>query len=151
MLSSVLAVMLVDRHYYTDRSHGLQHFLFFVSYTQYLHSYVPVFHPLYEGRTLYRCTTIYIVGVHNNCKVLICAAPAGAGNVAGKGVRSILDVMGIRDSTTKVFGRQNSYSIVLAALKAFENYESAQMVALKRGKRLMDVNKVMRDHNTTND
>ena len=83
--------------------------------------------------------------------MLICAAPAGAGNVAGKGVRSILDVMGIRDSTTKVFGRQNSYSIVLAALKAFENYESAQMVALKRGKRLMDVNKVMRDHNTTND
>ena len=103
--------------------------------------------PLYEGRTLYHD----IVGMHNKCKVLIRAAPAGAGNVAGKGVRSILDVMGIRDSTTKVFGRQNSYSIVLAALKAFENYESAQMVALKRGKRLMDVNKVMRDHNTTND
>ena len=65
-------------------------------------------------------------------------------------MRSILDVLGVRDSTTKVFGRHNPYSIVLATMKAFESYESAQFVALKRGKRLMDVNKVMRDHNTTN-
>lgn len=102
--------------------------------------------PLYEGRTLYHD----LVGKHNNCKVMIRAAPAGAGNKAGKGVRSILDVLGVRDSTTKVFGRHNPYSIVLATMKAFESYESAQFVALKRGKRLMDVNKVMRDHNTTN-
>ena len=102
--------------------------------------------PLYEGRTLYHD----LVGKHNNCKVMIRAAPAGSGNKAGKGVRSILDVLGVRDSTTKVFGRHNPYSIVLATMKAFESYESAQFVALKRGKRLMDVNEVMRDHNTTN-
>ena len=72
------------------------------------------------------------------------ARPAGSGLVAGPAVRSIMDVIGIRDCTTKVFGRQNIYSTVQAVFKAFNSYEDAESVALKRGKRLVDVNDIMR-------
>ena len=73
------------------------------------------------------------------------ARPAGSGLVAGPAVRSILDVIGIRDCTTKVFGRQNIYSTVQAVFNAFNSYEDAESVALKRGKRLVDVNDIMRE------
>ena len=99
-----------------------------------------IYIPLYEGRTLYHD----LKGKHNNAKVILRARPAGSGLVAGPAVRSILDVIGIRDCTTKVFGRQNIYSTVQAVFKAFNSYEDAESIARKRGKRLIDVNEVMR-------
>lgn len=101
-----------------------------------------IYIPLYEGRTLYHD----LKGKHNNAKVILRARPAGSGLVAGPAVRSILDVLGIRDCTTKVFGRQNIYSTVQAVFKAFNSYEDAESIALKRGKRLIDVNEVMREN-----
>ena len=86
-----------------------------------------------------------VQGSHNNAKVLLRAAPAGMGIRAGRIVVSICDVLGIRDCVSKVFGRQNKYSQVLATFKAFENHRTLKQISRARGKAILDVNEIMRN------
>ena len=97
--------------------------------------------PLYEDRTLYHD----VLGRHNNAKVMFRRARPGYGLKAGPTINAICDSFGLRDCVTKVYGSKNKYTIVHAAFKAFAKYTSMEQVALRRGQRLRDVNKLVEE------
>ena len=97
--------------------------------------------PLYEDRTLYHD----VVGRHNNAKVMFRRARPGYGLKAGPVINAICDSFGLRDCVTKVYGSKNKYTVVHAAFKAFAGYNSMEQVALRRGQRLRDVNKLVEE------
>ena len=102
--------------------------------------------PLYEDRTLYHD----VLGRHNNAKVMFRRARPGYGLKAGPVINAICDSFGLRDCVTKVYGSKNKYTVVHAAFKAFAKYNSMEQVALRRGQRLRDVNKLVEERYANN-
>jgi small subunit ribosomal protein S5 len=80
-----------------------------------------------------------LVGYHNNCKVVLRAVPPGRGMRAGPLVREILEMMGVTDCSAKAYGNRNPYSVVRATYKALKSHEGLDIIARKRGKRVMSL------------
>jgi len=99
-----------------------------------------VFVDRYEGTAL----TSDCVGKHNGCKVVIRAVPPGYGMKAGRLVREILLQFGISDSSAKAYGNRNPYSVVRATMKALKGHEGLEVIARKRGKRIMSLKRAKR-------
>ena len=95
--------------------------------------------PLYVDR--YRETALVhdVQGRHNNCVVRIVAVPPGRGMTAGDTVGTILQQMGLSNFSAKVHGRRNPYSVVRATFAALSTHQSIEQIALKRGRRLLEV------------
>ncbi|TNE31713.1 MAG: 30S ribosomal protein S5 [Alphaproteobacteria bacterium] len=91
--------------------------------------------PLREGRTLHHD----IVGRFGAGQVLMRAAPAGTGIIAGGPLRAVFEVLGIQDIVAKSQGSSNPYNMVRAALAGLSSMESPRMVAARRGRRVSDV------------
>lgn len=62
-------------------------------------------------------------------RVLLKPAPKGSGVIAGGPVRSVVEVAGVRDISSKILGTQNQASSVYATFAALK--EIARIVALK--------------------
>ena len=99
-----------------------------------------VFVDRYEGTAL----TSDCVGKHNGCKVVIRAVPPGYGMKAGRLVREILLQFGISDASAKAYGNRNPYSVVRATMKALKGHEGLEVIARKRGKRIMSLKRAKR-------
>ena len=80
-----------------------------------------------------------VQGRHNNCVVRIVAVPPGRGMTAGDTVGTILQQMGLSNFSAKVHGRRNPYSVVRATFAALSTHQSIEQIALKRGRRLLEV------------
>jgi small subunit ribosomal protein S5 len=92
----------------------------------------------YQGNGLTRD----LVGKQNNCKLVIRATDNGLrGNEL---VREILKRFGITNGSAKAYGRRSPYNVVLAAFKALQTHESLEEIAMKRGKRLVSLDRAMR-------
>lgn len=92
----------------------------------------------YQGNGLTRD----LVGKQNNCKLVIRATDNGLrGNEL---VREILKRFGITNAAAKAYGRRSPYNVVLAAFKALQTHESSEEIAMKRGKRLVSLDRAMR-------
>ena len=91
--------------------------------------------PLKEGRTIHGDVQAKFGGT----KVVIRSAPQGKGVIAGGAMRSIFEVIGIKDVVAKTIGSTNPHSVVRATLKALGDTEPPRAVALKRGKKLSDL------------
>ena len=85
--------------------------------------------PLREARTLHHDVT----GRHGAGKVVLRAAPAGTGIIAGGPMRAVFEVMGITDIVAKSHGSSNPYNMVRATLDGLKNSTTASEVAAKRG------------------
>jgi len=83
-------------------------------------------------------------GEHNNCKVTLRCLKNGTGNMGNKLISELLYQMGIVDVSSKAHGRRNPYSVIRAAFKALARHESTEDVAMKRGKRLMPIERSRR-------
>ena len=82
-----------------------------------------------------------LVGTHNGCKVVIRAVPPGRGMKGSSLTTEILYQCGIADASVKAYGNRNPYSVVRATFKALKTHEGVEVVARKRGKRIMSLQK----------
>ena len=91
--------------------------------------------PLREGRTLHHD----IVGKFCSGKVVMRAAPAGTGVIAGGPTRPLFEVLGIKDIVAKSVGSNNPHNVVKAAIMGLRNINTPKMIADKRGKKLAEI------------
>lgn len=91
--------------------------------------------PLREGRTLHHD----VRGHFGAGKVMLRAAPAGTGIIAGGPMRAVFETMGVQDVVAKSQGSANPYNMVKATFEALENCASPRSIAAKRGKKVGDI------------
>jgi small subunit ribosomal protein S5 len=91
--------------------------------------------PLREGRTLHHD----IQGRHGAGRVVLRAAAAGTGIIAGGPMRAVFETLGVQDVVAKSLGSSNPYNMVRATFDALKNEQSPRMVAARRGKKVSDI------------
>ena len=91
--------------------------------------------PLREGRTLHHDAH----GRWGAGKVVLRAAPAGTGIIAGGPMRAIFETLGVQDVVAKSIGSSNPYNMVRATVDALKNQTSPRSFAAKRGKKVSDI------------
>ena len=73
-----------------------------------------------------------VIGSHGGARVLLRAASPGTGIIAGGGMRSVLEVSGIRDVLGKSLGSKNKLNVVRATVDALQQLRSRDEVAAVR-------------------
>src|SRR5579863_6209293 len=84
--------------------------------------------PLREGRTLHHD----LYGRFGAGKVIMRAAPAGTGIIAGGPMRAVFETMGVQDIVAKSLGTSNPYNMVRATFDALKSEDSPRGVAARR-------------------
>jgi len=83
---------------------------------------------LKDGRTLHHDVS----GRHGAGKVLLRAAPAGTGIIAGGPMRAVFESLGMADVVAKSMGSSNPYNMVRATFDALKAEDSPRSVAARR-------------------
>ena len=91
--------------------------------------------PLREGRTLHHDGD----GRWGAGKIMLRAAPAGTGLIAGGPMRAVLEVLGVQDVVAKSKGSSNPYNMVRATFDALKTQTSPRHVANRRGLKVADL------------
>jgi small subunit ribosomal protein S5 len=91
--------------------------------------------PLRESRTLHHDGE----GRHGAGRVVLRAAPAGTGIIAGGPMRAVLETLGVHDVVGKSTGSSNPYNMVRATFEALKRQSSPRQIAAKRGKKVSDI------------
>jgi len=91
--------------------------------------------PLREGRTLHHDVN----GRFGAGRVVLRAAPAGTGIIAGGPMRAIFETLGVQDVVAKSTGTSNPHNMIKATLAALAKLNSPRMVASRRGKKIGDL------------
>jgi small subunit ribosomal protein S5 len=81
-----------------------------------------------DGRTLHHDVN----GRFGAGRVVLRAAPAGTGIIAGGPMRAVFETVGIRDIVTKSIGTSNPYNMVKATFEALKSLNSPRAVAARR-------------------
>lgn len=84
--------------------------------------------PLREGRTLHHD----VYGRHGAGRVILRAAPAGTGIIAGGPMRAVFESLGVHDVVAKSQGSSNPYNMIRATFAALANEDSPRSVAARR-------------------
>jgi len=92
----------------------------------------------YKGKTLTRD----LVGRQNSCKVVL--RPTTNGLRGNPLCCEILKMMGITNVVAKAHGSRNHYNVVRATYKALLTHESLDEIAMKRGLRLVNLQRAKR-------
>lgn len=79
------------------------------------------------------------IGVFGKSKVLIMPARKGAGIIAGGPVRSVLELVGIKNVTAKSLGSNNPKNVVEATIKALLSLRTLDKIAELRGKSVAEI------------
>jgi len=88
--------------------------------------------PIRDGHTLHHD----VEGRFGAGRVILRAAPAGTGIIAGGPMRAVFETLGIHDIVTKSMGSANPYNMVKATFEALKNLNSPRMVAVRRSKKV---------------
>jgi small subunit ribosomal protein S5 len=91
--------------------------------------------PLREARTLHHD----VQGRHGAGKVILRAAPAGTGIIAGGPMRAVFETLGINDIVAKSQGTANPYNMVRATFDALMHVDSPRSVAARRGLKVSEI------------
>jgi small subunit ribosomal protein S5 len=91
--------------------------------------------PLREGRTLHHD----VQGRYGAGKVVLRAAPAGTGIIAGGPMRAVFEALGIHDVVAKSVGSSNPHNMIKATFAALDQVASPRSVALRRGKKVNEI------------
>jgi small subunit ribosomal protein S5 len=97
--------------------------------------------PLREGRTLHHDVS----GRWGAGKVLLRAAPAGTGIIAGGPMRAVFETLGVHDVVAKSLGSSNPYNMVRATFEALRQEDSPRSVASRRGIKVSTLQSRRRD------
>jgi len=85
-----------------------------------------------------------LAGKHNSCKVRLRATSPDYGLHGHPLICEILKYAGISDATGKSHGNRNPYNVVYATFKALMTHESLEEIAMKRGKKLLNLQRARR-------
>jgi small subunit ribosomal protein S5 len=96
---------------------------------------------LREGRTLHHDVN----GRHGAGKVVLRAAPAGTGIIAGGPMRAVFESLGMHDVVAKSLGSSNPYNLVRATFDALKHEDSPRSVAARRGLKVSQIQNRRRD------
>ena len=91
--------------------------------------------PMREGRTLHHD----VVGEYGAGRVILRAAPAGTGIIAGGPMRAVFETLGMGDVVAKCTGSTNPHNMVKATFAALQRSTSPRAVAARRGKKVADL------------
>ncbi|MPN39868.1 30S ribosomal protein S5 [bioreactor metagenome] len=80
-----------------------------------------------------------INGKYGACKVFLKPAPVGTGVVAGGPVRAVLELAGIKNIYSKVYGSRTAINIVRATVDGLVSLKTANKIAALRGKSVKDI------------
>jgi small subunit ribosomal protein S5 len=101
--------------------------------------------PMREGRTLHHD----VVGDFGAGKVILRAAPAGTGIIAGGPMRAVFETLGMGDVVAKCTGSTNPHNMVKATFSALSRCTSPRAVASRRGKKVSDLLGARKDETGT--
>jgi small subunit ribosomal protein S5 len=90
---------------------------------------------LREGRTLHHDAN----GHFGAGRVVLRAAPAGTGIIAGGPLRAVFETMGVQDVVAKCIGTSNPHNMIKAAFDALEGISSPRSIAAKRNKKVGEI------------
>jgi small subunit ribosomal protein S5 len=91
--------------------------------------------PLREGRTFHHD----IYARFGAGKVVVRAAPQGAGIIAGGPMRAIFEALGVKDVVAKSVGTSNPHNMIKATFEALAGVVSPRAVAARRGKKVSEI------------
>ncbi|MBO1079958.1 30S ribosomal protein S5 [Roseomonas haemaphysalidis] len=91
--------------------------------------------PMREGRTLHHD----VIGDFGAGRVILRAAPAGTGIIAGGPMRAVFETLGMGDVVAKCTGSTNPHNMVKATFSALARCTSPRAVASRRGKKVSDL------------
>ena len=91
--------------------------------------------PMKEGRTLHHDAR----GIFGAGEVVLRAAPAGTGIIAGGPLRAVFETLGIADVVAKSLGSRNPHNMVKATFAALQGAASPRQVANRRGKKVAEL------------
>jgi len=91
--------------------------------------------PMREGRTLHHD----VQGHYGAGRVVLRAAPAGTGVIAGGPTRAVFEALGILDIVAKSTGSTNPHNMIRATFDALQRTQSPRLVAARRGKRVSEI------------
>ena len=91
--------------------------------------------PLRDARTLHHDIT----GRHGAGKVVLRAAVAGTGIIAGGPMRAVFETLGINDIVAKSTGTSNPYNMIRATFDALKRVDSPRSVASRRGLKVSEL------------
>lgn len=80
-----------------------------------------------------------VVGEFETTKVLLMPAREGNGVIAGGKVRDVVELAGIKDITTKLYGSNNPVNCVKATFDGLMKLRSAEKIAALRGKTIEEI------------
>ncbi len=91
--------------------------------------------PLREGRTLHHD----VFGRFGSGRVVLRAAPAGTGIIAGGPMRAVFEMLGVHDVVTKSIGSTNPHNMVKATFAALDLLSAPRDVAARRSKKVSEI------------
>ena len=80
-----------------------------------------------------------IIGKFGTTKVIMMPSPEGKGIIAGGAVRDVVELSGIKDITTKLYGSNNPINCVKATFEGLKALRSAEQIAALRGKKVEEI------------
>ena len=78
-------------------------------------------------------------GVFGKSNVLMMPAPEGTGVIAGSSVRAVVELVGIKNITTKCYGSRNPINCVKATIEGLKSLRTPEQVAALRGKTVEEI------------
>ena len=91
--------------------------------------------PLRDSRTLHHD----VRGRYGAGKVILRAAPAGTGIIAGGPMRAVFETVGVQDVVAKSIGSANPYNMIRATFAALQTLNTPRSVAARRGKKVSEI------------
>ena len=80
-----------------------------------------------------------IIGKFGTTKVIMMPSAEGKGIIAGGAVRDVVELAGIKDITTKLYGSNNPVNCVKATFEGLKALRSAEQIAALRGKSVEEI------------
>jgi ribosomal protein S5, bacterial/organelle type len=80
-----------------------------------------------------------IMARHGASKVFMQPASEGTGIIAGRAMRAVFEVVGVRDVLAKCFGSRNPINVVRATFHGLRSIVAPEEIADRRGKTIQDI------------
>ena len=80
-----------------------------------------------------------VIGKFCTTKVIMKPSAEGKGVIAGGAVRDVVELAGIKDITTKLYGSNNPVNCVKATFEGLKALRSAEQIAAIRGKKVEEI------------